>query len=40
MSLMIIVDLQFMQQNLKVKQNRHKHIRLIIVEDLNIMAYV
>jgi hypothetical protein len=40
MSLMTLVGLQFMQQNLKVKQNQYKHTSLITLEDLNIMADV
>jgi len=40
MSLITLVDRQFVQQTLKVKWNQYKHISLIILEDLNIMAYV
>ena len=40
MSLMPLVDLQFVQQTLNIKRNQYKHISLIILEDLNITAYV
>ena len=40
MSLMTLVDLQFIQQTLKVKWNQYKHVSLKILEDLDIIAYV
>ena len=40
MSPMTLVGLQLIQQKLKVKRNQYKHISLIILDEINIMAYV